>query len=364
MDSSGDSGIRMKGLVLSGGKGSRLRPLTHTRAKQLVPVANRPILHYVLEDLATAGIREVGIVVGDTEAEIRESVGDGSGWGLSVTYIRQDAPLGLAHAVKISRDYLGDDPFVMYLGDNLLHGGIRGFVEEFRREPPNALVLLASVPDPQRFGVAELRDGRIVSLEEKPAEPKSDKALVGVYLFDSNVFPIIDELKPSGRGELEITDAIQALVDEGREVRPHVVSGWWKDTGRLRDLLEANRMVLDGMERRLEGEVDGISRVEGKVILEPGSRVEKSVLRGPLIVGSGTEIRDSYVGPFTSIEQDVRVEGCELEHSIVLRGTRLLHVPTRIVDSLIGREVEIRYGDSKPNATSFMIGDLSRIRIR
>jgi len=262
----------MKGLILSGGKGTRLRPLTYTSAKQLVPVANKPVLFYGIEALAAAGIRDIGIVVGDTEAEIRAAVGDGSRWGVTVTYIPQDAPRGLAHAVLISESYIGRDPFVMYLGDNLLNKGINGFVEDFVREAPAAQILLTRVPDPQMFGVAELQDGRVVRLVEKPKEPKSDLALVGVYMFSPAVFDSVKRIKPSFRNELEITDAIQDLIDRGLDVRPHLVEGWWKDTGKLEDMLEANRLILDTIERRIDGRVDAESRIEGKVIIACLSR--------------------------------------------------------------------------------------------
>ena len=274
----------MKGLILSGGKGTRLRPLTYTSAKQLVPVANKPVLFYGIEALAEAGIREIGIVVGDTREEIKAAVGDGSRWGVRVTYIEQDAPRGLAHAVLISEPFIGTDPFVMYLGDNLLNKGITAFTEEFVREAPAAQILLTRVPDPQMFGVAELVDGRVVRLVEKPKEPKSDLALVGVYMFSPAVFESVKRIKPSFRNELEITDAIQDLIDRGLSVRPHLVQGWWKDTGKLEDMLEANRLILDTLERRVDGRVDAESRIEGKVVIESGAVVERSVIRGPVVI--------------------------------------------------------------------------------
>ncbi len=281
----------MKGLILSGGRGTRLRPLTYTSAKQLVPVANKPVLFYGIEALAEAGIKEIGIVVGDTQAEIRAAVGNGSAWGVSITYIEQDAPRGLAHAVLISEPFIGTEPFVMYLGDNLLDKGITNFVDDFVREKPAAQILLARVPDPQMFGVAELSDGRVVGLVEKPAEPKSDLALVGVYMFSAAVFEAVRAIRPSSRNELEITDAIQYLIDRGLEVRPHIVDGWWKDTGKLEDMLEANRLILDTIQRRVEGSVDAESRIEGKVIVEPGAVIEHSVVRGPVIIGATCENR-------------------------------------------------------------------------
>ena len=311
----------MKGLILSGGKGTRLRPLTYTSAKQLVPVANKPVLFYGLEAMAGAGITEVGIVVGDTAAEIRSAVGDGSRWGLKITYIDQDAPRGLAHAVLISQGFIGTDPFVVYLGDNLLNKGIKPFVDRFLAERPAAQILLAHVPDPQMFGVAELQDGRVVRLIEKPKEPKSDLALVGVYLFGPEVFDSVRRIRPSFRDELEITDAIQDLIDRGLEVHPDVVDGWWKDTGKLEDMLEANRLILDTIARRVEGDIDAESRIEGKVIVEPGAIIRHSVVRGPAIIGARAKILHAYVGPFTSIMNDVEIRASEIEHSIVLEGS-------------------------------------------
>jgi len=354
----------MKGLILSGGKGTRLRPLTYTSAKQLVPVANKPVLFYGIEALAAAGIRDIGIVVGDTEAEIRAAVGDGSRWGIKVTYIPQDAPRGLAHAVLISEPFIGREPFVMYLGDNLLNKGINGFVDEFVREAPAAQILLTRVPDPQMFGVAELQDGRVVRLVEKPKEPKSDLALVGVYMFSPAVFDSVKRIKPSFRNELEITDAIQDLIDRGLDVRPHLVEGWWKDTGKLEDMLEANRLILDTIERRIEGAVDSESRVEGKVIIEAGAIIERSVIRGPVIIGAGAHIVHAYVGPFTSIGQRTEIRDSEIGHSIVLEGCVISDLANRIEDSLLGRNVRIYRLPVKPSAYRFMLGDNSEVGIR
>jgi glucose-1-phosphate thymidylyltransferase len=354
----------MKGLILSGGRGTRLRPLTYTSAKQLVPVANKPVLFYGIESLAAAGIRDIGIVVGDTQAEIRAAVGDGSAWNVRITYIEQDAPRGLAHAVLISEPFIGGDPFVMYLGDNLLNKGITRFVDEFVREGPAAQILLARVPDPQMFGVAELADGRVVGLEEKPKEPKSDLALVGVYMFSPAVFDAVKSITPSLRNELEITDAIQALIDRGLDVRPHIVDGWWKDTGKLEDMLEANRLILETIERRIEGSVDAGSRVEGKVIIEPGAVIEHSVIRGPVIVGARAQIVNAFVGPFTSIMNDAQVRDSEIEHSIVLEGSSISNLASRVEDSLIGKNVKIYRLPVKPSAYRFMLGDNSEVGIR
>ena len=354
----------MKGLILSGGKGTRLRPLTYTSAKQLVPVANKPVLFYGIEAIAEAGIRDIGIVVGDTQAEIRAAVGDGSRWGVRVQYIEQDAPRGLAHAVKISRDYIGDEPFVMYLGDNLLNKGIAQFVREFEAQKPAAQILLTHVPDPEMFGVAQLDNGKVVRLVEKPKEPMGDLALVGVYMFGPDVFESVNRITPSFRNELEITDAIQDLIDRGLTVRPHIVEGWWKDTGKLEDMLEANRLILETFERRVDGAVDAESRVEGKVVVEQGAVIERSTVRGPAIIGRGARIVHAYVGPFTSIGNDVEITGSEIEHSIVLEGSSLRDLANRVIDSLIGRNVRIWREPVKPSAYRFMLGDNSEVGIR
>ncbi len=354
----------MKGLILSGGKGTRLRPITYTSAKQLVPVANKPVLFYGIEALAEAGIREIGIVVGETHAEIRAAVGDGSRWNVRVTYIEQDAPRGLAHAVLISEPFLGTEPFVMYLGDNLLNHSISHFVQEFAREHPAAQILLAHVPDPQMFGVAELLDGRVVRLVEKPKEPKSDLALVGVYMFGPAVFESVKRIKPSARNELEITEAIQDLIDRGLDVRPHVVQGWWKDTGKLEDMLEANRLILETIARRVDGTVDAESKIDGKVIVEAGATIERSVVRGPVIIGKGARITGSYIGPFTAIGDDVELRDTEIEHSIVLEGAKITDLATRIEDSLIGKNVKIARQPVRPVAYRFMLGDNSEVGIR
>jgi glucose-1-phosphate thymidylyltransferase len=351
----------VKALILSGGRGTRLRPITHTSAKQLVPVANKPILFYALEGVVAAGITEVGMIVGDTEAEIRSAVGDGSRWGACVTYIRQSAPLGLAHAVKEAEPYLRGDPFVMYLGDNLVPDGISSFVRQFEVDRPDAMILLAHVPAPERFGVAELRDGQVVKLEEKPDHPKSDLALVGVYLFTSRIFEAVNAIKPSARGELEITDAIQWLMDHGATVKPHVIAGWWKDTGRLEDMLEANRIVLEGLDRRVDGSIQGSSTVIGRVVIESGAQVIDSVIRGPAIIGEGSRIVNSYIGPFTSIYHGVQIQDSEVEHSIILENSKILQVPSRIEGSLIGKDVLIRRTEVIPRALRFMLGDHSEV---
>ena len=354
----------MKGLILSGGKGTRLRPLTLTSAKQLVPVANKPVLFYGIETLAEAGIREIGIVVGETRREIETAVGDGSKWGLKVTYIQQEAPLGLAHAVLISEQFLGNEPFAMYLGDNLLFNGIVPFVREFEQARPASLILLTPVPNPEQFGVAETDGGRVIRLVEKPKKPRSNLALVGIYLFGSEIHESVRRIKPSARNELEITDAIQDLIDRGFEVRSHVVKGWWKDTGRLEDMLEANRLVLDSVARRIEGTVDEASRIEGKVVVEPGSEITGSIVRGPAIIGRDARIRNSYIGPFTAIMDEVEISSAEIEHSIVMDGSRITNLRDRVTDSLIGRNVTVVRSSGKRSALRFMLGDRSEVHIR
>ncbi len=354
----------MKGLILSGGQGTRLRPITHTSAKQLVPIANKPILFYGIEAVVAAGITDIGIVIGETGPEVRMAVGDGSRFGASVTFIPQEAPLGLAHAVLTAKAFLGDDRFVMYLGDNLIRDGITEFVEEFRRLQPDAEILLARVPEPQRFGVAELNDGRVVRLSEKPQVPKGDLALVGVYLFSSAVFSAIERIEYSSRGELEITDAIQRMIDDGARVVPHVISGWWKDTGRLEDMLEANRIILDTLEARVEGTLSEDVRLEGKVVIQEGATLRRCRVRGPAIIGSRTVIEDAYIGPFTSIYTDCLIRNAEVEHSIILERSVIEDVEGKIESSLVGKECIVRFSQGHPRAYKLMLGDHSHVELR
>jgi glucose-1-phosphate thymidylyltransferase len=354
---------RLKGLILSGGRGTRLRPITHTSAKQLVPVANRPVLFYGIEAMAHAGIEEVGIIIApETGGEIREATGDGSAFGVRITYIVQDEPAGLAHAVLTAEPFLGVDPFVMYLGDNLLQGGIDELVAAFRANSPDALILLTPVPDPEHFGVAELDGDRVVALAEKPAQPRTNLALVGVYMFTALIHDAARAIKPSPRGELEITDAIQYLVDSGRRVEPHVVKGWWKDTGRLEDMLEANRLVLDTIATRMEGELVD-SQCDGRVVVEAGARLERSTVRGPAVIGARAHLIDAYVGPYSAIGEDCVIERAEVEHSILLAGSSVRHLDGRMEASLLGRNVHIARSDGQPRAYRFMVGDNSEIGI-
>lgn len=346
--------------MLSGGAGTRLRPITHTSAKQLVPVANRPVLFYGLEALRDAGVTDVGIIVGDTHAEIEAAVGDGSALGIDVTYIHQDAPLGLAHAVLTAEEFLGDAPFVMYLGDNLLRDGVTELVDRFRAGDADAMILLQQVADPSSYGVAELEDGRVVRLVEKPAEPRTDLALVGVYMFTPAILDSAKAIRPSARGELEITDAIQDMIDRGLTVEPHRVTGWWKDTGRIDDMLEANRLVLDVIATRVEGELVDTT-VEGRVVIEPGARLVNSSVRGPAVIGAGAVVENAYIGPYTAISAGVVVRGAEVEHSILLEDSRIEDLDARVESSLIGRGVTIARSDAKPRAYRFMIGDSSSV---
>ncbi|MEZ5322053.1 MAG: glucose-1-phosphate thymidylyltransferase [Microthrixaceae bacterium] len=361
----------MKGLILSGGAGTRLRPITHTKAKQLVPVANQPILFYGLRDMVEAGITEIGIITGETGAEVREAVGDGSRFGAEVTYIPQDAPLGLAHCVVIAREFLGDDDFVMYLGDNMLQQGLVDFVAAFEdethrsntptlhddHEAPSAQILLSEVPDPHRFGIAEVDgDGRVLHLVEKPEDPPSNLALVGVYLFTKAIHEAVASIEPSPRGELEITDAIQWLIDHGHRVRHDVLTGWWLDTGKKDPLLESNRRVLEEIEPRIDGTVDEESEVDGRVVIEEGAQLVRSHVRGPAIIGARTRLVDAFVGPFTSVASDCTITASEIENSVVLHHATIDGVP-RLVDSLIGRDTMVVRSGQRPKATRLMIGD-------
>jgi glucose-1-phosphate thymidylyltransferase len=354
----------LKGLILSGGAGTRLRPITHTSAKQLVPVANKPVLFYGIEALVDAGVEEIGIIIApETGEEIRAAAGDGSQFGTRITYIVQDRPAGLAHAVLTAEEFIGGSPFVMYLGDNLLRDGLRGLVAAFRADEPEALILLTPVDDPESYGVAELDGERIVRLIEKPKQPPSNLALVGVYLFSPEIFDAARSLEPSWRGELEITEAIQKLIDDGRRVQSEVVRGWWKDTGRLADMLEANRLVLEEIETRVEGEVDEASRVEGRVVIEPSAKLTRSVVRGPAVIGAGAEIEDAYIGPYTSLGENVHVRRSEVEHSIVLSGSIVEDLGTRMEASLLGRDVKLTRSNGMPKTLRLLVGDRCEIEI-
>jgi glucose-1-phosphate thymidylyltransferase len=358
----------MKALILAGGAGTRLRPITHTRAKQLVPVANKPILFYGIEAMVAAGITEIGVIVGDTRAEVMEALGDGGRFGAAITYVPQDAPLGLAHCVLIARDFLGDDDFVMYLGDNLLEQDLAAFVAAFESaragdEPPAAQILLKRVPDPHRFGIATLdADGHVMALVEKPADPPTDLALVGVYLFTARVHDAVAAIQPSTRGELEITDAIQWLVDRGERVRCELLSGWWIDTGKLTPLLEANRLLLEKVEPAIEGKVDESSSIDGRVRVAAGAMVINSTIRGPVVIGADTRIENSFIGPYSAIGAGCSVEGSEVEHSVVMDGSTIVGI-ARLEDSLIGSHTTVQRSRQKPRALRLMIGDHCQIDV-
>jgi glucose-1-phosphate thymidylyltransferase len=354
----------LKGLILSGGAGTRLRPITHTSAKQLVPVANKPVLFYGIEALVEAGVEEIGIIIApETGDEIRAAAGDGSQFGAKITYIVQDKPAGLAHAVLTAEEFIAGSPFVMYLGDNLLADGLRGLVASFRESEPDALILLTPVEEPEHYGVAELDGERVVRLVEKPKDPPSNLALVGVYLFQPAIFEAARALEPSWRGELEITEAIQSLIEDGHEVQSEVVSGWWKDTGQLADMLEANRLVLEEVETRIDGEVGEDCKIEGRVVVEAGAKLSGSTVRGPAVIGAGARIEGAYVGPYTSIGEDVRICRSEIEHSIVLAGSVVEDLGTRMEASLLGREVKLTRSEGMPKTLRMLVGDKCEIKI-
>jgi len=357
-----DADSTLKGLVLAGGKGTRLRPFTYTGAKQLVPLANKPILFYAIEELVASDVTDLGVVIGETGDQIRAALGDGSRFGARITYIEQAAPLGIAHAVQTAQPYLGDAPFVLFLGDNFVRGGIEPYVERFRAGGPDAMLLLAHVDRPQDFGVALFEHERLVRVVEKPADPPSDLAITGIYFFRQPVFDAIGRIAPSARGELEITDTVQRLIDDGRDVRADVISGRWIDTGKHDDLLAANRLMLDDLEPAVHGHVDGASTIEGAVVIEPGAEVVASTLRGPAIIGERTRVSGTTIGPYTSIDHDCVITGARIAGSVVLESTRIEHVGEPIEDSLIGRNVEL-LGDGSPGSYRLILGDFSRVRM-
>jgi glucose-1-phosphate thymidylyltransferase len=355
----------MKGLILSGGKGTRMRPFTYTGAKQLVPVANKPVLFYAIEDLVEAGIQDIGIIISpETGEQVKQAVGDGSAFGARVSYILQDAPKGIAHGIKIAREYIGDDKFVLFLGDNFIRDGIVPQVAAFRDASMNAQIILYKMDDPSSMGVAVLDDaGRVTRLVEKPKQFISPFAVIGIYMFDANVFEAVNAIKPSARGELEITDTIQYLIDKNLNVRAHQLNGWWIDTGRVGDILEANRLVLDVLEAKQDGQVDSTSIIEGRVVLEKGAQVINSTIRGPVIIGERTCIENAFVGPYTSIFHDCVIQNCEIENSVVLENSKINDLSRRLADSLIGRNVEISRAGGRTQTLKLTIGDYSKVGI-
>jgi glucose-1-phosphate thymidylyltransferase len=353
----------MKALITSGGKGTRLRPLTHTQNKHLIPIANKPILHYAIETVIEAGISEIGIVTNADSTEVQDAIGNGSQWGVNISYIPQQAPLGLAHVVKISEDFIGKEPFIFYLGDNMVVGGVRRFVQEFEQDHVNCFLTLSRVKDPERFGVPEIRKNRIISIEEKPKVPKSKFAVAGIYIYDHHIFEAVNNIKPSKRGELEISDAHQYLIDQGCQIGYSEITGWWKDTGKPIDLLEANRLVLEHLMARIEGEVDKNSYTTGNVIIEKGASIKNSHIRGPAIIGTNTVVENSYIGPFTSIHNNCHIQNSEIEFSIVLNNCQILDIGVRIESSLLGTDVQLMKVASKPTTHRFIIGDQSRVEL-
>lgn len=355
----------MKALLLCGGKGTRLRPLTATLSKQLLCVANRPIVFYAVDQITQAGIRDIGIIISpETGDQIKQALGDGSSWKASFSYILQSEPLGLAHAVKTARDFLEDSPFLMFLGDNLIKGGVASFVRQFNSDTGDALILLKQVQDPRLFGVAELdAEGKIVHLVEKPKEPRSNLALVGAYLFSTSIHQAIDEIQPSWRGELEITDAIQRLIDKGKKVQSHILQGWWLDTGKKDDILEANRVVLDEfLQSSVRGEVDSQSRIAGRVEIRPGTKVENSRILGPVSIAENCHIVNSFIGAFTSIGAGTTVENSSIEHSVILDNCSICNIE-RLGDSLIGKRAEVVKRSQKFNAVTLFIGDDAKVEL-
>ena len=353
----------MKSLILSGGKGTRLRPVTYSTAKQLVPVANKPILHYVVENIIKAGITDIGIIISpETGDEIKESVLKAN-FPANFSFIVQDYPGGLAHAVKVARNYLKDEPFVMYLGDNLIGSDINDFVKEFEEEKPDAIILLKEVEDPRMFGVAAINEkGEIIKLVEKPKEPPSNLALVGVYLFSPSIHTAIDRIKPSWRGELEITDAIQELVNMGKKVKAHILKSWWLDTGKKDDLLNANRVVLDEwVQEDIKGVVES-SKVIGRVKIEEGAFIKDSIIRGPVVIGKRAKILNSFIGPYTSIGDKCVVENSSIEYSVVMEKSEIRNIE-RIDESLIGRNAKVIKGSGVNKALKLNIGDDAQIEI-
>lgn len=353
----------MKALITAGGHGTRLRPITHTKNKHLIPIANKPMLSYALEYVRDAGIREVGIVVNVADTEVEKVFGNGADFDLNISYIPQKAPLGLAHVIKIAESFIGDEKFIFYLGDNILVGGIKKFIDKFEKDGSNCHLILSRVPDPQRFGVPEIVNGRIVGVEEKPQNPKSQFAVTGIYIYDNSIFEAVNNIQPSIRGELEISDAHQYLLEKRYQISFSEITGWWKDTGKVIDLLEANRLILENLKATVSGDVDDQSTVTGNVTIGKGSTITNSVLRGPIIVGKNVKICDAYIGPNTSIADGCRIIASEVEYSILMDNSKIVDVHVRMESSLLGHGVEIIQSSTRPKTHRFMIGDQSRIRL-
>ncbi len=350
-------------MIASGGRGTRLRPITHTQNKHLIPIANKPILHYAIEAAAEAGIREIGIVHNADSLEVPQAIGDGSRWTTKITYIPQETPGGLSQVVALAEPFVGKEKFIFYLGDNMVVGGVKRFIDEFEKSDCNCYLTLSKVKDPERFGVPEIKNGKIVAVEEKPKQPKSSYAVAGIYLYDHHIFEAVKAIKPSARGELEISDAHQYLIDKGFKIGFAEITGWWKDTGKPTDLLEANRLVLDNLAPEIHGEVDAASSVAGKVIVGKGAKIIKSVVRGPVIIGENCVIEDAYIGPFSAIGNNSVIKKSEVEYSIILRDCKILNVHIRLEGSILGNDVEVVEATGKPHVHRFMIGDQSRVEV-
>jgi glucose-1-phosphate thymidylyltransferase len=353
----------LKALITSGGKGTRLRPITHTQNKHLIPVANKPILHYAIEAIAQAGIKEVGILINADNDDVAKAIGDGKQWGVNIQYIPQEAPLGLAHVVKISQDFIQEEPFIFYLGDNMVIGGVEKFIRQFETEKSNCHLTISKVNDPSRFGVPELKSNKIVGVEEKPKVPKSEFAVAGIYIYDKTIFEAVNAIKPSARGELEISDAHQYLLDHNYEITFSEITGWWKDTGKPEDLLEANRLVLSTLKGHLDGTVDKKSTVAGEVYLGKGSQIIASHVRGPAIIGENTIIENSYIGPYTSIHNKTQVLNSEVEFSIIMENCRIENVGIRIESSILGSNVDILKAKGIPKTHRFILGTQSMVEL-
>ncbi len=351
----------MKGLLTAGGHGTRLRPITHTKNKHLIPIANRPMLAYAIDYMSEADIIDIGIIINSGDTEIESFFGSGKEFGVNITYLEQDSPRGLAHVVKIAEDFIDKDNFLFYLGDNILVGGIKKFVKEFTDTDSNCHLVLSRVPDPERFGVPEIQDNKIISIEEKPSKPKSNFAVTGIYLYDSSIFDAVKQIKPSSRGELEISDAHQYLIDNGNSITFAEITGWWQDTGKPSDLLEANRLILDNIDGNNSAIIDKKSSITGRFVSSNGSTIKNTQIRGPVAIGQNVKIENSYIGPYTSISDNCSIIGSEVEYSIIMSGATICNVQRRIEASLLGNDVKINQSENRPRAHQIMIGDQGRI---
>jgi len=353
----------MKALVTAGGHGTRLRPITYTQNKHLIPIANKTMLQYALDYLKEAEIYEIGIIINANDKSIQNIFGNGEGFGVEITYIEQDQPLGLAHVVKVSQSFIGSDNFIFYLGDNILIGGLKSFINDFKRMKSNCHLVLSQVPNPNRFGVAEVINDRIVRIKEKPISPKSNLAVTGIYLYDSNIFEAVNSIKPSKRGELEISDAHQFLIENGYDVSYSEITGWWKDTGQPSDLLDANRLVLDNIKEKNDGSVDNLTTLSGEVIIGNNSQIINSKINGPAIIDNDTVIKDSFIGPYTAIGTNCKITSSKVEYSIIMEGCVIDCVDSNIKSSLLGKNVKIVSSNNKNSQSRYLLGEQSYIEL-